>query len=160
MSDWFDGNIPEDVAKRVIRLKIDLGDGNVIQRDFRPDLRIDYETLEEDLSTIPQQFAYWAMVYSEAKAEVAKLDRMAKRRKAVVIDMLITEARKESVAKVAKDVFKDLAEMDPELLKIEGKIILMNRTMGKLWNIVEAMRIKSEALRSLAGFKRQEQRNP
>ena len=160
MSDWFEENIPEDVAKRIIRLKIDLGGGNVVERDFRPDLRIDYETLEEDLGTIPQQFAYWAMVYSEAKAEVAKLERIAKRRKAVVIDSLIKEARKESVAKVAKDVFKDLAEMDPQLLVVEGKIVLMNRTMGKLWNIVEAMRIKSEALRSLAGFKRQEQKNP
>lgn len=160
MNDWFDSHIPEDVAKKIIRIKVAVGDNKTVERDFRPDLRIDYETLEEDLSTIPQQFAYWAMVYSEAKAEVAKLERIAKRRKAVVMDALIKEANKEGVTRVSREVLKDLVEQDVELIRIDGKIILMNRTMGKLWNIVEAMRIKSEALRSLAGFKRQEQRNP
>ena len=160
MSDWFEANIPEDIAKRIIRLRVDLGDNKIVERDFRPDLKIDYETLEEDLITIPQQFAYWAMVYSEAKAEVAKLERIAKRRRAEIIDALIKEARAQEHARVAKEVFKDLAEKDPSLLKIESKIVLANRTMGKLWNLVEALRIKSEALRSLAGFKRQEQKNP
>jgi len=160
MSDWFEQNIPEDVAKRIIRLKISIGDGKFIQRDFRPDLSIDYETLEQDLETIPQSFAYWAMVYSEAKAEVAKLERIAKRRRAIITDMILKEAKENEMPRIAEKVFRDLIEKDSKLLEIEGKIILANRTMGKLWNIVEAMRIKAEALRSLAGFKRQEQRNP
>ena len=160
MSDWFEQNVPEDVAKRIIRLKVDLGNNQIIEKDFRPDLRIDYETLEQDLETIPQAFAYWAMVYSEAKAECAKLDRIAKRRRAIITSMILEEAKSNEMPRIAEKVFRDLVEKDPKLLKIEARIILANRTMGKLWNIVEAMRIKAEALRSLAGFKRQEQRNP
>jgi len=159
MSDWFENNIPEDIADRIIKLRIYMGD-KIVERDFRPDLKIDYETLEEDLSTIPQQFAYWAMVYSEAKAEVAKLERIAKRRRAEITSTILEEAKQENMPKIAEKVFKDLVEKDKKLLAIEGKIIFANRTMGKLWNIVEALRIKSEALRSLAGFKRQEQKNP
>jgi hypothetical protein len=159
MSDWFERNIPEDVADRIIKLRIHIGD-SVVERDFRPDLKIDYETLEEDLCTIPQQFAYWAMVYSEAKAEVAKLERISKRRRAEITGQILDEAKKENMPKIAEKVFRDLVEKDPQLLKIESTIIFANRTMGKLWNIVEALKIKSEAIRSLAGFKRQEQKNP
>jgi len=160
MNDWFSENVPEDIAKRVIKIKVDLGKGKIIEKDFRPDLQIDYETLEHDLETIPQAFAYWAMVYSEAKAEVAKLERIAKRRRAVVTGMIVDEAKSNEMPRIAEKVFRDLVEKDPKLLEIEGRIIFANRTMGKLWNVVEAMRIKAEALRSLAGFKRQEQRNP
>jgi hypothetical protein len=159
MSDWFTQNIPEDIASRVIKIKISLGKNKFVERDFRPDLHIDYETLEQDLESMPQMYAYWAMVLSEAKAEVAKLERISKRRRAVITDTILKEAKKGDVPRVAEKVFRDLVEKDEKLLGIESRLILANRTMGKLWNIVEAMKIKSEALRSLAGFKRQEKRD-
>jgi hypothetical protein len=157
MSDWFTKNVPEDLANRIIKIRVNLGK-EIVEKDFRPDLHIDYETLEQDLEAIPQIFAYWAMVYSEAKAEVAKLDRIIKRRRAVVMETILQEAKKNEMPKVSKDVMKELIEKDDKILEIESKLILANRNMGKLWNIVEAMKIKAEALRSLAGFKRQEQR--
>ena len=161
MSDWFTKNVPEDLANRIIKIRINLGtqkQPRLIEKDFRPDLHIDYETLEQDLEAIPQIFAYWAMVYSESKAEVAKLDRIAKRRRAMVTDAILQEAKKSEMPKVSKEIFKDLVDKDDKLIEIELRLVLANRNMGKLWNIVEAMKIKAEALRSLAGFKRQEQR--
>jgi hypothetical protein len=157
MSDWFSKNVPEDLATRIIKIRVNLGK-EIVEKDFRPDLHIDYETLEQDLEAIPQIFAYWAMVYSESKAEVAKLDRMVKRRRAMVMETILQEAKKNEMPKVSKDIFKELIEKDEKLTAIELKLLLANRNMGKLWNIVEAMKIKAEALRSLAGFKRQEQR--
>jgi len=157
MSDWFSKNVPEDLANRIIKIRIKLGD-KLVEKDFRPDLHIDYETLEQDLEAIPQIFAYWAMVYSESKAEVAKLDRMVKRRRAMVTEIILHEAQNKEMPKVSREVFKDLVDKDSKLLEIEMKLILANRNTGKLWNIVDALKIKAEALRSLAGFKRQEQR--
>jgi hypothetical protein len=156
MTDWFAKHIPEDIANRIIKIKVDLGGGRIVEEDFRPHLVFDYETLEEEMETTPQMFAYWAMVYSESKAEVAKLDRIAKRRRAQITDTILQEAKEGNMPKVSREVFKDLVEKDPELLAIEAKLILANRTMGKLWNIVDAMKMKAEMLRSLAGFKRQE----
>lgn len=160
MKDWFEENINPDIAKALVRLKVDLGDGRVIERDFRPDLKIDYETLEEDLQHTPQSFAFWATVYSEQKAVVAILERTAKRRRAILYEMIIDESRQDKWPKVPEKIFKELAEKDENLLRIELKLALANRTMGKLYNIVDAIKMKSDHLRSLAGFKRQEQRDP
>jgi hypothetical protein len=160
MKDWFEENINPDVAKALIRLRVDLGDGRVVERDFRPDLKIDYEMLEEDLQQTPQAFAFWAAVYSEQKAVVAKLERKAKRRRAIMYQTIIEETKKEQWPKVPEKIFKELVEKDEELLKIELSLTLANRTMGKLFNIVDAIKMKSDHLRSLAGFKREEQRNP
>jgi len=158
MKDWFSENLSEDLIKRVIRIRVDMGEKNIVERDFRPDLKIDYETLEEDLTTTPQEFAFWAAVYSEQKATVASLDRKAKRRRAIAYEMIIQESRKEDWPKIPEKVFRELVEKDDELLRIETQLILANRTMGKLYNIVDAIKMKSDHLRSLAGFKRQEQR--
>jgi hypothetical protein len=159
MKDWFSENVPEDIAKRIVRIRAEIGEDQVVDRDFRPDLAIDYETLEESLMTAPQTFAFWAMVYSEQKAYVAKLDRISKRRRAQIYDLIIEESQKKSV-KVPEKILRELVEKDDKLLEIESKLILANRTLGKLFNIVDAMKLKVEALRSLAGFKRQEQSAP
>jgi hypothetical protein len=113
-----------------------------------------------DLQQTPQAFAFWAAVYSEQKAVVAKLERKAKRRRAIMYQTIIEETKKEQWPKVPEKIFKELVEKDEELLKIELSLTLANRTMGKLFNIVDAIKMKSDHLRSLAGFKREEQRNP
>lgn len=155
MSDWFSENIDDKIAKTVIRLKAIIN-GQQIERDFRPDLHIDYETLEENLMQTPQIFAFWAMVYSEQKSEVAKLERILRRRKSELKHTVIKEAKNQGLPKVTDKVFNDLVEKDETILKYESQLIIANRVMGKLYNIVEALKMKSEHLRSMAGFKRQE----
>ena len=104
----------------------------------------------------PQIYAFWAMVYSEQRSEVAQLDRILKRRKSEIKQTIIEEAKRRDLPKVTDKVFNDLVEKDEIILKYEMKLIMANRTMGKLYNIVEALKMKSEHLRSMAGFKRQE----
>jgi len=159
MRDWFSENLSPEITERIIKLRVDMGDGKIVDKDFRPDLKLDYETLEEDLEITPQVFVFWAAVYSEQKAAVARLDRKAKRRRAIAYDLIIQESRKEDWPKVPEKIFRELVEKDDELLRIESQLILANRTMGKLYNIVDAIKMKSDHLRSLAGFKRQEQRD-
>lgn len=158
--DWFKENISEEIGAKIIRLKVWLDDDNAVERDFRPDLIIDYEKLEEAMQTAPQAYAFWAMVYSEAKSEVAKLELMSKRRRAAIIDMLMGEAKKEGSLRIPEKIVRELAEKDEKLVLTESKLVIANRTAGKLFHIVEAMKMKAEMLRSLAGFKREELRNP
>ena len=51
---------------------------------------------------------------------------------------------------------KSIAEKDKELQKLDVKLALIQKHVGKMWHMVEALKLKAEVLRSLAGFKRQE----
>lgn len=158
MDDWFNRNIEDTIAKIVVRIKASIN-GQKIDRDFRPDVHIDFEDLEENLMETPQIFAYWAMVYSEQRSEVAKIERVLKRRKSELKRQMIREAAKNEIPRVTDKTMNELIENDETVIKLEAQLILANRTAGKLYNIVEAIKMKSEHLRSLAGFKRQEHKD-
>lgn len=157
-NDWIDQNIPEDVIGVVVRVHVKLSGGKEISRDFRSDLNIDYDSLEDQLRTTPSIYAYWAMVLSEQKTVVGVLDRKIKRRRAIVADTVIKTAKAQGTKLSATDV-KELVESDEDLEKIEAEYLIAQRASGKLYHIVEAIKMKSEHLRSLAGFKRQELRD-
>ena len=155
---WFDANIEDDVAKAVIRVQIKLADGTTFTRDFRPDVDINYDALEDQLATIPSTYAYWAMVMSEQKMIVGMLERKSKHRRSVVAKTIIDTAKASGISLRGTDI-KELIESDPTLEQIEAELLIAQRSAGKLWNIEEALRMKSESLRSLAGFKKQEMRD-
>jgi hypothetical protein len=159
MSNWFEkADIGEDVARTLFKLRVEV-DGRIVERDFQPDVIIDYENLEEQLDETPALFAFWSSLLAEGKKQSATLERMIKRRKGEVTKHLLQEAREQGVKLRGSDV-EDLIETDDDLNKLEAKLIIANKTLSKLFAIVDAVRMKSEHLRSLAGFKRQEQRNP
>jgi hypothetical protein len=158
MNRWFDANIDEDIASAMVRVNIKLTSGKEVSRDFRPDLDIVYEDLEKLLEVTPSMFAYWAMVMSEQKMAVGLIERKIKRRRAVIAKKIIDEARAMGVSLRGTDI-KELIESDDELEKLEVEFLVAQRTAGKLWNIVEAIKMKSEHLRSLSGFKKQELRD-
>lgn len=155
--NWFDDNIGDDLSKALINIKITLLNGT-IERDVRPDILIDYEMLEEQLQNTPAIYSFWSMVLAEGKQQAATFERAVERRKGEVTKELLDEARRAGVKLRGSDV-KDLIEADDKLNNLEAKLILANKTLSKLFAVVEALRMKSEHLRSLAGFKRQEQRD-
>jgi hypothetical protein len=149
---WFDENVDNDVAEAVIRLKVVLPNRKgEIDRDFRPDVSIDYDDLERQMSVMPSVFAFWSSVLAEQRAEVAKTDRIIKARRALLARKLFDEH-----VDIPKWRLEEIIESDSNLTKLETKLIQAKRTESKLFAIVDSLRMKSDMLRSLAGFKRQE----
>jgi hypothetical protein len=154
---WFDENISEDLANQLIRIKITI-DGQLVERDIRPDVIINYELLEQQLEETPSMFIFWSLLLAEAKKAVATLERVIDIRKGQVTKELLDAANKDGVKTRASDV-ELLLKTDESLIELESKLLIANRTQSKMFAIVDAIRMKSEHLRSLAGFKKQELRD-
>jgi len=154
---WYGDNVPEDIAKQLITLRFPVQDG-MIERDFRPDVEIDYDDLVKQLEETPAIFSFWANLLAEVRKQVAVIERKITRRKGEVTRTLLEDARSKDV-KLRRDDVEDLIEADEQLNKFEAELIMANRHASKLFAITDALKMKSEHLRSLAGFKRQEQRD-
>lgn len=152
---WFEDNIPEEIAKAIIRVDVTLPNKTKIKRDFRPDVAIDYDGLEKQLEETPSSFAFWSAVLAEQRAVVAIVEQKRKARKAALTQELLEKARMEGI-KIAQWQVDNVVEVDDMLIGHEAELILANRSQSKLFAVVDAIRMKSDNLRSLAGFKREE----
>jgi hypothetical protein len=154
-NDWFDDNIPEDIASTIVRVKVNLPKKKSIERDFRPDVAVDYDNLEVQLEEIPSSFAFWSSVLAEHRAVAATVERKIKARRAALANQLLEKAKLDGI-KIAQWQVEMVTEIDDKLIEFESELILVNRTLSKLYAVVDAIRMKSDNLRSLAGFKREE----
>jgi len=98
------------------------------------------------------------MLLAEAKKEVATLERIIEARKGQVTKELLNAAQQGGIKTRASDV-ELLINTDERILDLESKLIIANKTLSKMFAIVDAVKMKSEHLRSLAGFKKQELRD-
>lgn len=155
---WFDKHIDPDIADAVIRLIVRLPNGSTVERDFRSDLHIDYDNLEHMLEEMPSLFAFWSMVLAEHRALVALQTRAVLIRRAELVREITDSARDAGVS-VRRSDLDDLIEGDVELSKKSAALIKLKRTESKLFGIQDALKMKMDSMRSLAGFKREERRN-
>jgi hypothetical protein len=119
------------------------------------DIDVDYDALEESLQTMPAQYTYWAAVFSTYKALVAQVERRTKTRRGVIAREAVSKASEHNV-KLTDTQLKTIIEADEDLVKLEMLTINMQANANKLYHMLEAIRMKSDHCRSLAGFKRQE----
>lgn len=157
MSEWIK-NFDPDLAKTVFRLKVELPGGHVVDRDFSVDLDVNYEMLEEQLAETPSQYAFLSAVLAEQKHVVNKIERLVARRRAIV-SQHANETAKTDGLKLHKFVLDEIVEADDKILELQGRLMLEQRTLSKLYGFVDAIRMKSDTLRTLAGFKKQEMRD-
>lgn len=156
---WFDENgIPEDIARQLIRIKVTTDENEVVEKDVRADVVIDYENLEKQLEETPASFAFYAMLLAEARKQVSTLERVIKVRKGQITKELLDMAKAEDRKTRGADI-ESLIAADSRVLELEIKLVAAERTMSKLYAVVDAVKMKSEHLRSLAGFKKQEMRD-
>jgi len=168
---WIQENIPADlVSSTLFRFKvklqaIDSVDPDTkkpkrkeIEVDLIPDLDLDYDILESQMSAIPAQYAFWAAVYSEVRLGVAVAERKLKARKAEVTKAIQKEAAEEGV-RLNADTIKIIVEADVRLNEAELNYQHAQMQAGKLYNMLEALKMKSELARSLLGLKKQERDN-
>lgn len=156
---WINDNIDEPISEYLLKLSVSLPNKTTVERNFIADVSIDYTNLEEQLADIPSIYAFWSMILAECKKQSAVLDRYIARKKASLMRDLY-DAGKAQDKRIRKEDIEDLVESDDELNELEVKRIASERQVSKLFAIVRALEMKAECMRSLAGFKKQEQRDP
>jgi len=166
--EWINENLPAELADSTLfKFQVQLqvveaidADGRSIFKkidvDMLSDLDLNYDILELQMERIPAQYAFWAAIYSELKLAVAVADRKLKARKGKVVERITSECQAAKV-RLTADQIKSIAEADSSLIEAELKFERAQMVCGKVYHMIEAMKLKAELARSLAGFKRKEQ---
>ena len=79
------------------------------------------------------------------------LERKIKSRRGKLTKELVEEANSSGVRVTDKQVTA-MIEADTKLNALETKYLLMQKHVGKMYFMVDAIRMKSESIRSLSGF--------
>lgn len=127
-----------------------------VKVELLPDLDLDYDSLQDVMQDIPAQYAFYAMIYSEAKMKVAIEERRLKAIRGSLIEGVQKRAAEEKVRLTAEQV-KAVVESERDIELADQRLQLAQMQCGKLYHMTEALKMKAELARSLAGFKRQEQ---
>ncbi len=154
-------SIPDDIFYSVFRLEVKTPQGRIAQ-DIYPFVHFDYhadpsgDTLIQEVSEIAAKYSFWSMVLADGKFAVAVAKRKVLHRRGKVMNEILQQARIEGVSAPRRQDVEDLIEADPELTKANLELMLAERTESKLLGVVLSLKVKSEELRTLAGFKKQE----
>ena len=156
---WFD-SISNDVADVIsnIVLRITVGDGDKsISRDVRPDVSVDYDMLEDQLEECPSVLFFYSQMLADQKSKTNIIERQIKIKRSTLVEEFLNNAHQANVNIRRRDI-DDLIESDEDLQKLEVQLIISRRTESRLYGIVDAVKMRFDALRSLAGFKREEKK--
>jgi len=107
----------------------------------------------------PEMLAFYDVVLAYQKANVETFERRAEYLKGVITRRLLKEAQAQQV-NIRREDLKDLIESEEEINQTKARLILERCRENVLRAIVGSLKAKSENLRSLAGFKREEKRSP
>lgn len=157
MPQWFREHVPLDLANSsLFQFKVKLQNGTICEINLAEDIDINYELLEEQHERIPAQYMYWAAIYSELRSAVAILELKIRSKKHSVLRKTIEEFRIRNTKPPTDKQTNAIVDGDPDLVKIEAELAILQRNCGKVYHMVEAIKLRSEHSRSLAGFKRQD----
>jgi len=153
---WIENNIPTALAdSSMFVFKVRFLNNTEQDIDILADLDIDYDLLEEHLEQIPAQYMYWAAVYSELKSATTMADIKVTKRRAALSTSTLDEFKKKGVKLTDKQLMY-VIEQDAVLIRCQAELAMAQKNTGKVYHMLEAIRMRSEHCRSLAGFKRQD----
>lgn len=160
---WIKDNLPTDLYnsqlfKFTVSLRVEDEEDKPkkITVNILPVLDVDYETLETEIANVPAQFAYFATVYSEARHQVNLYERAIKVRKGQLMKQILLK-QQEAKTRLTSDQITKILDSDEGIEQLETKLANKQMQAGKLYYFLEALKMKNDNLRSLAGFKKQEQ---
>ena len=163
-SNWIESNVPQELIKSsLFRFDVTLrvpdpdnpGKNKKISVDILSDLDVDMDILEEQMQNLPSQYAYWSAIYSELRVAVAVAERNLKVRKGKATDEVVSRA-KEAGTKVTADQVRQIVEINPALVEADLKLANAHMIAGKIYHMLEAVKMKHEVCRSLIGIKKAE----
>lgn len=153
---WYRECVPEEVTNSsLFKFSVQIGSKKTIEVDMLADLEVDYDIIREQLEDTPSIYAYWSALYSELKLQVAATERRIKAKRGKLLETAGKEAAKGNIRLTQKAVDM-MIESDRELNELELKYALQQKHTGKMYAMIQAIQMKSDNLRSLAGFARQE----
>src|SRR5271167_4622674 len=86
-NEWWNKNIDPELSNAIVVFKLILN-GRSVHRDWRGDADINYETLEDDLETMPSIFAFWSAVLSEARKRLRTIEFKQTLKRAQILDKI------------------------------------------------------------------------
>ena len=148
---WWDKEIPEEISDVLVTLRVKVN-GKQVTRDWRKDCGVDYDKLEDDLTTMSSIYSFWTAVLAEARKNLRVVEYQIDIRKSRVMrEIKVPEGVKLTVADK-----ENIVNIDPEMGALIVKQIELENIVQKLFGIVDSLKMKADNLRSLAGFKRAE----
>ena len=161
-SNWIEANVPKELIKSSLfkfEVSLRVPDKNnkskKITVDILSDLDVDMDILEEQMQNLPSQYAFWSAVYSELRVSVAVAERNLKVRKGKATDETVKTA-KEAGTKITADQVRQIVEINPMLVEADLKLANAHMLAGKIYHMLEAVKMKHEVCRSLIGIKKAE----
>ena len=157
LPQWFQEHVPLDLAhSNLFQFKVRLQNGSVCDVNLIDDIDINFEILEEQHERIPAQYIYWAAIYSELRCAVAILELKMRSKRTAIVRKVLEEFRARGGKPPTDKQTVAMIDGDGDLVKAEAELALLQKNVGKVYHMVEAIKLRSEHSRSLAGFKRQE----
>lgn len=171
---WSISDLPESLKDIVCKINLYVKDSDgekksIVNHDFVEKLVVNYDALEDELEQLPGIFAFWSALLAEAEEQYNLKKRKAEYKRSQLYDALIgiydeeskkiKDATGQGIDNIPQWKAKVMVESDKGLNKTEIEVILAKKQYLKIKTIVEALKMKSEHMRSLAGFKRVEQRS-
>lgn len=160
---WITDNVPSDLTNDTLfKFEVTLSTTDPstqkprkIKVNLLPDLTVDYDNLEFSVQDLPAQYAFWSSVYSESRNMVSSAERLVKARRAHAVQHVQSKAAEDKI-RLTGDQVKQIVEADDQVLKAEAILRKHQLATGKLYHMLEAIKMKADLCRTLAGFKRQE----
>ena len=153
-------DIDESIKELLFTIEVKLPDRKPLKQDVTPLVAIHYDSLEKQLETTPEFFCFWGMLHAEQKAVVNTIELAVRKRKAKLAESLLRKAREEGLtgSAIRRSDINDFADGDAQLTSLQVKLLKESKTLSKLEVVLKTIQMKSEHLRSLSGFKKQELR--
>ena len=148
---WFKETVPEEIYDGTIFKFTILTSKEPVQVDMLADIGIDYDNIIEELQTTPSQFSYWSAMLSELKYQVNRLELHIKAYRGKLTKDIVLEITKAGCKPTDKQVLS-IIESDETLIEYERKMLILQKQLGKMYFMVDAIKMKCDNLRSLAGF--------
>ena len=170
LPEWIRENVPPELSgSTLFRFNITLQatekdeHGEEVRKtitvDLLPDLDLDTAILEMQMESIPAQYAFWSAVYSELKLAVGVAERKLKIRRGKATEEVNRRFTENGLKPPSAEQVKMIVEADDQLAAADMRLQEAQMQAGKLYHMLEALKMKAELSRSLAGFKRNELMN-
>jgi hypothetical protein len=154
---WWISNVPDDLRHALISINARVGNSK-IERDWTNDLILNYEDLDKDMEEIPSILSFWSAVLAEARKNQKILEMKMDIKKSRIITKIKEQVKIDNIKLTVGDK-DDLINLDDSYTELRIQSIDMEATVSKLFGIVEALRTKSENMRSFSAMKRAELHN-
>lgn len=152
---WITETLPHDIADYLFNVRVTLDNRkSEFVHDVRDDVMLDYEDLEEQLQETPQMLLTYDLLLADQNAKVAALER-----RVIALRGNITSRFVKEDANLRRSDIEDIIESDKNIDDIEKILIVERRNEQRIRAVIKALQMKSEHLRSLAGFKREDKRH-